>query len=119
MNFSNPLFIILVAHGIITLSAGIFMVKRPPKNINHLYGYRTRQSMEFKEKWDFDQKYSAQEMIRLGVILLFISTLGLFINFDELTSNMIALAIVIGTVILLLYKTEKKLKQKFESDETR
>jgi len=94
------------------------MLKKPPKKINHIYGYRTRQSMSSQEKWDFAQKYSAEEMIRQAVILIAISSISLFVNFDELTSTMVALAIVIGTVILLLYKTEKKLKQKFKNDET-
>ncbi len=117
MDLSSPLFIILCTHGLITLSAGFIMLKKPPKKINHLYGYRTKSSMSSQEKWDFAQNYSSKEMIRQGVVIIGIGLIGIFIKLSEIISVFIALSLVIASVILLLYKTEKKLKQSFKENE--
>lgn len=118
MDFSSPLFIILCAHGVITFSAGFLMLKKPPKKINHLYGYRTKRSMSSQEKWDFAQQYSSHEMIRQGIVITGIGLVNLFLSVSEIVSVLIAITLIIFSVILLLFKTEKQLKQKFETDET-
>tara|TARA_R110002072_G_scaffold72354_2_gene173024 strand:+ start:7666 stop:8025 length:360 start_codon:yes stop_codon:yes gene_type:complete len=118
MAFDNPFFLVLSLCGIVYILAGFIMLKRPPKKINPLYGYRTRQSMSSQEKWDFAQIYSSKEMIRQGIYMIFIATLSLFISLNNMLSMMLALLVIILSVIFLLISTEKKLKQKFDSDET-
>lgn len=118
MDFTNSLFIILITYGAITLSAGVLMLKKPPKKINHFYGYRTRQSMSSQERWKFAQIYSSKEMIRQGLIFICISLIGLFVSFEELINTMLAMLLIIVSVVLLLFKTEKSIKQKFKENET-
>lgn len=63
--------------------------------------------MSSQEKWDFAQNYSSKEMIRQGVVIIGIGLIGIFIKLSEIISVFIALSLVIASVILLLYKTEK------------
>ena len=41
--------------------------RRPPKQINDLFGYRTARSRSSQEAWDFAQKYMGQLWFRLGI----------------------------------------------------
>jgi uncharacterized membrane protein len=83
MNFDNQLFLIPIITGPIFVIAGIIMLKFPPKKINSLYGYRTFSSMKSQERWNFSQKYSAQELIKLGFILTLSSLIGLVFDLNE------------------------------------
>lgn len=116
MNTLSPLTILLGSYGLLTLSAGFLMLKKPPKKINPFYGYRTRLSMSSQENWDFAQVYSSKEMIRQGLAFIGLGIISLFTGFNEMTSMIFALLLIIGSVILLLYKTEKKLKQNFNNE---
>ena len=74
MTFDNPLFLIPVMTGVIFIVAGWIMMKFPPKDINSLYGYRTKNSMKNKERWAFAQKYSADGS---GIISSMVASGGL------------------------------------------
>ena len=83
--FENPLMNITLLGGLIFIVFGLIMFKFPPKKINSLYGYRTNSSMKDQSRWDFAQKYSSKEIIKLGFVLMITSLIGLFTNYDELT----------------------------------
>ena len=59
------------------LIAGIILKIRPPKNINDIYGFRTKLSASSKETWDYAQKvcadclliYSIPELLLWGAVL--------------------------------------------------
>lgn len=118
MDFLNLFFILSVSTGLVYVIAGYILYIKPPKNINPLYGYRTTQSMSSQEKWDFAQKYSAREMIKQGKFMILISLLGLFLNPGDILSIISFLILILFSIIALFSKTEKQLKQKFESNET-
>lgn len=118
MDFSNTLFSIAGLVGIIFILVGFVMYKFPPKNINSLYGYRTTGSMSSQEKWDFAQKFSSKLMFKNGLILLGIGLLCYVFKIDETTSVVIGIGSMFAVIIHLLYTTEKKLKQKFDKNET-
>jgi uncharacterized membrane protein len=111
--FENPLINITFFGGLIFIIAGFILYKYPPKKINSLYGYRTTSSMENQEKWDFAQKYSSKEIMKLGFLLLISSLLSLITNFDNLTNMFIGLGLMILIVIVLLLRVEKAIKIKF------
>lgn len=111
MEFSNPLFLILSLSGLIFLIAGYIMLKYPPKKINNLYGYRTRQSMESQEKWDVAQLYSSREIIKQGWYAISIAVVGLFLNPNNMLSMFLAVGIILFSIIVLFVKTEKELKK--------
>ena len=108
--FLNPLFL----SGFIFALLGFIMYKFPPKEINSLYGYRTGNSMESQEKWDFSQRYAAVLLIKTGLIFCTLSFLRLFIKINEGILIIIETAILLIGAIFLIYKTEKAIKNKFE-----
>lgn len=100
--------------GVIFLVAGIILYSFPPKKINHLYGYRTKRSMNSQEAWDFAQKDSAKQMFKAGVIMIILGVVTLLAETNEVFNLIAGLAALIGSAVYVLYFTEKKLKDKFE-----
>lgn len=52
---------------------GHIFIKRPPKNINALYGYRTRMSCLNEDTWKFAHRYSGQVWSKSGMIMTILS----------------------------------------------
>ncbi|MDO5654771.1 MAG: SdpI family protein [Flavobacteriaceae bacterium] len=109
----NPIFLISILCGISYAIAGVIMYKFPPDSINYLYGYRTINSMENQEKWDFAQIYSSKVLIQAGILLILISFIGFLYQPDEITGLIIALSILIAVTIGIFLKVEIALKKKF------
>ncbi len=110
--FENPLFFIPLAAGFIFAIAGFILFKFPPKKINPLYGYRTKSSMKNQKHWDFAQKYASIELIKFGGLLALIAISGVFFNPDEKISVFLGLGLMLLTVILILLRTERAIKNK-------
>ena len=62
---------------IIMLYFGRRFQKRPPKNINSLYGYRTARSMRNQETWDFAHQVCGKIWFWAGAIMLPLSLLAM------------------------------------------
>ncbi len=114
MYWFNPLFLIPVICGPIYILTGWLMLKYPPKEINGLYGYRTNSSMKSKERWEFAQKFGANQLIKWGAIMFVSSGLGLFFQFTEMISLILALGILVILSIFPIVITERAIKDKFE-----
>ncbi len=117
MQWFNPLFLIPVICGPIFILAGILLIKFPPKDINGLYGYRTNSSMQSKERWDFAQKFGANQLLKWGAIMTLSSGLGLLIKLPEMIALIIALGLLVLLSIFPIILTEKAIKTKFEKEE--
>lgn len=103
---------------------GRVFMKRPPKTINGLYGYRTTSSMKTKETWEFAHQYSGKIWYSSGWVLLIPSILGMLLVLNKDVD-------VIGTVggILCLVQcipmagviipTERALQREFDQDGNR
>ena len=107
------LFITPIMTSIISIVIGFIMLKYPPKEINMLYGYRTKKSMSSQEAWDFSQKYASKKMIQIGIILLLICVLVSAFKIPEKAYPTIIISgIIIGVLALLLIIpiTERQLK---------
>ena len=76
----NPLFITLGSCGLIFIVMGLIMSKKPPKEINGLYGYRTPIAMKNQKNWDYAQVYSAKVMMKYGGYFLLLCLPGYFID---------------------------------------
>lgn len=101
--------------GFIFFIIGILTYKFPPKQINALYGYRTKASMKDQQTWDFAQQYSAKKMIVIGLVMMLLSINFIVIDF---TPNQIAIIglIVIGfSVMYLILKTENAIRSQFKN----
>jgi|SRR5690606_7511321 len=110
----NPLLIIPVSYGLISIVAGFIMLKFPPKKINSLYGYRTSSSMKSQERWNFAQIYSSKEMIKLGFLISLCGLIGLIYYPNEKTATILGLSLMILTIIVLLIRVELAIKKKFK-----
>jgi hypothetical protein len=115
MNFVNDSVLIPLLVGPIFIVAGLIMIKFPPKKINGLYGYRTPSSMKNQERWDFAQRYSANEMIKLGGLLLLSSSVGLIFQPSSSISAVIGLGFTIIVVVILIVRVERAIKNRFEN----
>jgi uncharacterized membrane protein len=81
--------------------------KYPPKKINGLYGYRTYQSMQNQENWDFANAISSKFMLKSTILsfilaLIFQNTTSIFIEYKIF----IILGIYIIPVIIVIPYTE-------------
>lgn len=114
MDVLNPVFLILGPCGLIFLVVAWIMLKYPPKEINHLYGYRTPSSMKSQERWDFAQGYSGRLMLRLGVGFMVVAIPALFLPIDDGLGMFVGLGLLIIGTIWLLMRTERAIKVRFE-----
>jgi uncharacterized membrane protein len=110
---TNPLVLILSICGLIFLLAGFIQQRFQPKKINHLYGYRTSNSMKSQESWDFAQDYSAKKMMKTGAYITVLGLLAYSIDFQHLWSVLTALVIVTISPLLMLLQVETELKKRF------
>ena len=111
----NPLFNITFFGGLVFMLAGFVQFQFPPKKINSLYGYRTNSSMKNQERWDFAQKFSAKELMKLGGLLTGSSLLALITNFNDSINLIIGLFLMVAMVIILFLRVENAVKTKFRN----
>ena len=112
----NPLFFVPFSSGLFFIIVGIMLLKFPPKKINGLYGYRTISSMKSQKRWNFAQIYSAREMIKLGFLLAFIGLIGLKYHPGDKTGTILGLGLLIAMIIILLFRVELAIKNKFKGE---
>lgn len=98
--------------GIIFILGALIMHFFPPKDINSLYGYRSKRSMASPERWDFAQKYSVKQLLKGGIFMLFMGFANYFLdlNMHLRIPSLIILLLVVGYIF---YTTELKLKKEF------
>jgi len=117
MLFENPLFLNPFSSGLIFCIVGCFMYKFPPKKINSIYGYRTASSMKNQLRWDFAQLYASKQMIKYGLLLSMVGLIGLVYQPTEGISTILGLGLMIVMVILLIFRVENKIKERFQDTE--
>lgn len=113
--FLNPLFLSNITCGLIFVIAGFVLKRYPPKHINSLYGHRTKKSMKNQKTWDFAQIYASKQISKAGAILILLSLLGTIYTPKIEIALLLSIVILIAVVIFMVYRVEKKLKDKFES----
>ena len=100
---------------------GRSFMKYSPKNINYLFGYRTKMSMKNKETWEFAHKHIGRIWFVLGLIIFPISILPLLF-FVEDTADTIgsvgSIIMIVQSVILLgsIFPTSIALNKTFTKD---
>ena len=99
--------------GIVFFLLGIIILKFPPKTINEMYGYRTKNSMSSTEKWNFSQRYSSILISKIGIFLICCSFLGIFFQTSGDLHFWVGIVSAVFTAVFLYYITEKKLKLEF------
>jgi hypothetical protein len=104
--------------GVLFVILGIIQRYLPPKNINNWYGYRTAKARSSQEMWKEGNKYSADFMVKAGMIVFFI---GLMIKsvlilmkadaeIQKTAGYIILFGGALGIGVLMTIVTEKHLK---------
>ncbi len=99
--------------GVVFLLVSALLYYKPPKKINWYYGYRTTRSMQSQKAWDFAQRYSAKVMAFCAVVMLVIGSIIAIFSYNTIMHMYLDLGVILGAVIVMLYKTEQQLKAKF------
>lgn len=100
---------------ILILFVGAMMFKHPPKKINLIIGFRTKESMKDEKAWIFANQYCGKLWIKIGIIMLLISICiyGL-IHFKLLILTEIFATIFIllqvAVIVIATFIVENKLK---------
>jgi len=114
MNLQDPFSITLLLSGAVFVIAAEWMKRRPPRTINHLYGYRTPASMASQERWDFAQQASAVRSRFWGWVMLALGLIGLGLGgLPVIAGVLLSIGVLITCCILLLTGTEKDIKKHF------
>lgn len=99
---------------------GYHWQRKPPKEINIGYGYRTRRSMSSKKAWNFAHVFFGKLWLKLGWITLAVTIVGM-IAVAFFTLEVTAVGIIGGIIVCLqmiplilpAFITERALKREF------
>lgn len=109
---------------ILLIVAGRMMWKHCPKQINGIYGYRTKRSMKNMDTWKFAHDYCGKLWWKIGWIML-IPTVLVQIPFIHSNENVIGevgavlCTIQVIALIISIFPTEAALKKTFLDDGNR
>lgn len=109
---------------LLMLGFGILSLKRAPKKINFVYGYRTTMSMKNEDTWQFAHACFGKLWTRIGLILLPVSIMPLLfvIGGDENKVGIVGgVVCTVQAVVLLgsIVPVEKALKRTFDRNGNR
>lgn len=104
---------------LVMLGFGSYFLKKAPKKINVVFGYRTRMSMKNQDTWDFAHKYCGRLWLIWGLILLPLTVVPmLFVLGKPVGLVAAAGGIICGlqllVMLLSILPTERALKQTFD-----
>lgn len=100
--------------GLVTLGFGLIPKIVRPKKINSWYGYRTDLSMKNQDTWNEGNRYSTNQYIIAGIILLILGKIGYaFLNFK---GYLVPLIGFIPVLYFTVFQTENHLKKVFDSN---
>lgn len=121
MGFWIFMLIMVLLIPIIMVFFGRIFLKKAPKEINYVFGYRTSRSMKNKDTWEFAHKYIGDIWHKCGIIMIPISVIVmlLVIGKDEDTVGTVGAIVTIIQMIPLIgaiYPTEKALKKYFDKN---
>ncbi|WP_027633639.1 SdpI family protein [Clostridium hydrogeniformans] len=98
---------------------GKYFMKKPPKEINRISGYRTSMSMKNKDTWNFAHHYCGKLWLSLGWIMLILTIMSmLFVIGKDMKVVSIFGGILCGIQLIFLIgsiiPTERALKNNFD-----
>jgi uncharacterized membrane protein len=104
---------------VILILFGILFIKRPPKKVNAIYGYRTDMSMKNMDTWQFAHAYCGRLWLIAGLALLPLSAGALlFILLNETGAGLLgAFCMIVQLVVMIIpiIFTEKALRRSFDA----
>lgn len=121
MGFWIYMFIMNLLIPFTMIGFGKYFLKKAPKEINPVFGYRTTMSMKNKDTWEFAHRYCGQIWYVCGLVLLPLSIVPmLFVtgqSDDTIgTSGAVICLVQIIPLIGAVLPTEKALKKNFDKN---
>ena len=98
---------------------GLLFLKKPPREINGLFGYRTRMSSINDETWYFAHQYAGAVWIRTGVAVLAASLLVIWFlkSSKKFESYMLILFYFqMASLLMVIPLTEIALRKTYDRD---
>lgn len=106
------------------IGGGILMLKRPPKKINGIFGYRTAMSMKNTDTWKFAHDYAGRLWWKIGLITAvpaFIVHIPFYNSSEEAVGILGIIVMTIECIILVasIFPVKNALNKAFNPDGTR
>ena len=106
---------------------GLLFCKKPPVEVNSLFGYRTTLSMKNKDTWDFAQRMMGRLWWRAGLALLVLTVGAMLACLFTLardedtvgTYSLVFLYIQMAVLLLSIWPVERALRRTFDKDGNR
>lgn len=103
------------------LGFGSYFSKQAPAEINYVFGYRTRRSMQNSDTWIFAHHYCGKLWKTLGLILLSLTIISMIFVYGrsiEIISTVGGVITGLQTVVLVIsiFPTENALKKTFDDN---
>ncbi len=111
ISLDNLLFLLPALTGPIFIFMGFLLLKKPPKKINNIYGYRSKLSRSSDKNWAFAQTYSAKQMMKWGVIITICSGFGILWKPQTMIGLILGMSFYFIACFVPYFETEKKLKE--------
>ena len=106
----------------VMIGFGRMMEKKPPREINSIYGYRTSRSMKNQDTWDFAHEYCGRLWVKAGWALVPLAVVGQALTLLSLTVDSMCLWSLVPTtaetVVLAatIIPVERALKRNFDEN---
>lgn len=97
--------------GIIFISTSLLLKKRPPTDINAVFGYRTTRSMKNMKLWEAGNRYSSEIMTQNGVIIIILGSIISLILNNPSTAILLIMGAMLLLIISMFIRVENKLKK--------
>ncbi|MBK3495131.1 SdpI family protein [Viridibacillus sp. YIM B01967] len=104
--------------GIIFILSGLMLLYKPPKDINGLYGYRTKRSMKNMTLWKEGNEYSAKLLIKYGVLILLLGSVLSFLVKRTEYALLSIVSLMVMLAIFIILRVEKRLKHLEKTSDT-
>ena len=121
MGFWIFMFIMVLLIPLTMIFFGWLLFRKTPKEINYVYGYRTKRSMMNEETWRFANQYFGKAWYLCGLILAPLSVITIAIVFGKGPGTvgtvggiitMLQMLSLIGAIV----PTESELKKNFDEN---
>jgi len=121
MGFWIFMFIMVLLIPLTMIFFGRLLFRRTPKEINYVYGYRTKRSMMNEETWRFANQYFGKVWYLCGLISAPLSVIAIAIVFGKEPGTMGTVGGIITMLQMLpligaIVPTESELKKNFDEN---
>ena len=125
MGYKLFMFIMLLLIPAVMVGFGAYFMRRAPKKINYVFGYRTARSMKNEDTWKFAHKLIGKIWLVCGTLLLVGGVVFFFVFASGKDENAASIAslVILGVQLLVLMcsiiPTEIALKKTFDENGNR